>query len=540
VSSDLSKPSLSEASRDRASNSGIIESSRAPATHHATRSLLERLSVGVVIDGKYRVDQIIGRGAMGVVVAATHQHLKERVALKFLHARRNAAAGDFHSRFQREAQVSAKLRNEHITRVIDVGVWQDDAPFMVMDHLAGVDLRQALKAHGRLPVDLALEYIVQVCEGVAEAHAHGIVHRDLKPSNLFVTKRADGSDLIKILDFGISKWSAQEADFDELTQAGVVLGSPKYMAPEQLFGSATVDTRADVWSIGAIFYELLTGRPPFDCPTLQRMVAELATDRPPPRLRDAGVDVPEALEEALARCFAREREARVQNVAELASSLLDAVDAPFAEAVRQKIQAMLEPGTMKEALRASSGARALGTGSYQALATSIMSASSGAMRAPQTPPPAADIPVIAEEPARPSRITLAVGGALAAGMLLLAVVMLSRGATSAAGATASAPPRSETPLTATATSASAITAPAAPTIATSATSATSAIAPEKPAPHAPSPAHVYRAAPKPSPAAAPPPAPSAIAAPPTPPPPPAAPPPAASPKSKPNPLEDRQ
>src|SRR5439155_25315517 len=144
-------------------------------------------------------------------------------------------------------------------------------------------------------------------------------------------KRSDGSDLIKILDFGISKWSAQQADFDELTQAGVVLGSPKYMAPEQLFGSATVDTRADVWSIGAIFYELLTGRPPFDCPTLHRMVAELATDRPPPRLRDAGLDVPEALDDALARCFARDREARVQNVAELASSLLDAVDAPFAE-----------------------------------------------------------------------------------------------------------------------------------------------------------------------------------------------------------------
>src|SRR5208282_5881625 len=156
------------------------------------------------------------------------------------------------------------LRNEHIARVIDVGVWREKVPFMVMDLLVGDDLRRTLKQspNGRLPVPTALEYIVQICEGLAEAHAHGIVHRDLKPSNIYVTKRPDGTDLIKILDFGISKWSSHEEQVDELTQTGVVLGSPKYMAPEQLFGSANVDARADVWSIAAILYEMLSGRPP--------------------------------------------------------------------------------------------------------------------------------------------------------------------------------------------------------------------------------------------------------------------------------------
>ncbi|HEY2512215.1 MAG TPA: serine/threonine-protein kinase, partial [Polyangiaceae bacterium] len=157
-----------------------------PEVVEETASLLKLLTVGTTIDGKYKIDEIIGRGAMGVVVAATHIHLRERVALKFLSTKAHGDTSDFHSRFRREAQVSAKLRNEHITRVIDVGVWRERVPFMVMDHLVGYDLRRTLKSspEGRLPTALALDYVVQMCEGLAEAHAHGIVHRDLKPSNL--------------------------------------------------------------------------------------------------------------------------------------------------------------------------------------------------------------------------------------------------------------------------------------------------------------------------------------------------------------------
>src|ERR1019366_4279735 len=236
------------------------------------QALLSDLMVGSVVDGKYRVDQGLGRGAMGVVVAATHLHLGERVALKFLRYRSKAGVpDDFQTRFKREARVSARLKNEHITRVIDVGVWRDHVPYMVMDYLAGTDLRDVINTTSPMPIGTAIEYTVQVCDGIAEAHANGVVHRDLKPSNLFVTKRPDGSDLVKILDFGISKWSAGEAAVDELTQTGVVLGSPKYMAPEQLFGSSEVDARADVWSVGAIIYEMLCGRPPFDLPSFTKI-----------------------------------------------------------------------------------------------------------------------------------------------------------------------------------------------------------------------------------------------------------------------------
>jgi serine/threonine protein kinase len=347
-----------------------------------TAALLKQLTVGTTVEGKYRVDEIIGKGAMGVVLAATHIHLKERVALKFLATRAHAQADDFHSRFRREAQVSAKLRNEHITRVLDVGMWREKIPFMVMDLLTGDDLRRTLRQapEGRLSASTALDYIVQICEGLAEAHSHGIVHRDLKPSNLFVTKRHDGSDLIKILDFGISKWSAQEDQLEELTQTGVVLGSPKYMAPEQLFGSSTVDPRADIWSIGAIFYEMLTGRPPYDFPTLTRICAELAADRPPPTLMGFVPDLPPGLEAVVMRCFARDREHRVSNVAELAGDLLDAVDAPFASQVRQKIGSMLDPKGMGSQLVSSSGAMALGTPNYRSLSMtgSIPSVSSSA------------------------------------------------------------------------------------------------------------------------------------------------------------------
>ena len=352
--------------------------SSAPLSDDADRAILKKLEVGAIIDGKYRIDEVIGRGAMGVVVGATHMQLHEKVALKFLHVKGQGDHGEFHTRFRREAKVSAKLKNEHITRVLDVGL-SDNLPFMVMDHLVGADLRAMLNAKGRLGVAQAVDYIVQVCEGVAEAHAKGIVHRDLKPSNLFVTTRSDGSDLIKILDFGISKWSA-EGEVGELTHTGVVLGSPKYMAPDQLFGSSDVDARADVWSIGAILYEMLAGQPPFNQSSLARICAELSSARMPPSITASNPDVSSALEAVIFRCFERERTARIQNVALLAGALLDAVNAPFASEVRVRIAATLDPSAAKDplaslghltttgAFRASPSSR--GSGSTQAGVTS--------------------------------------------------------------------------------------------------------------------------------------------------------------------------
>ena len=257
-------------------NSGVSPRAQPP--------LSRELTIGTVVNGKYRIESLLGRGAMGVVAECQHLELEERVALKFLLAAGNTGNEDLGVRFLREAQMSARLKNEHISRVVDVGVWDGAVPYMVMEYLEGKDLRATIRAHGRLPPERAIEYAVQACEGVAEAHARGIVHRDLKPSNLFVTRRADGSDLIKILDFGISKWNVPEHEIGEGTETGIILGSPKYMSPEQIFASSKVDARSDVWSLGAIVYEMLVGRPPFDLATFAQTCAELSTDRSPPSI----------------------------------------------------------------------------------------------------------------------------------------------------------------------------------------------------------------------------------------------------------------
>jgi len=337
------------------------------------QSLLTQLTPGTVISGKYRIDSILGRGAMGVVVAATHLELREAIALKFLYAKTDGSE-DFKSRFRREAQVSAKLRNEHITRVLDVGTWREGAMYMVMEYLAGNDLRKMIRTQGPFPIGAAVEYIVQVCEGVAETHAHGIIHRDLKPSNLLVTKRADGSDLVKILDFGISKWTAMGEEEGELTQTGVVLGSPKYMSPEQLFGAGSVDSRTDIWSIGAILYELIGGRPPYDQPSLARICADLAGNKPPPRLRDQRTEVTPELEAVVLHCLERSVDLRIQSVADLAGDLLAAVGSPYAEQVRTRIRQTLDPAGTSAAnssLRQPGGS----TGTYTSLAFADASAS---------------------------------------------------------------------------------------------------------------------------------------------------------------------
>ncbi len=340
----------------------------------AAQALLSELTVGTVVDGKYKIDEVLGRGAMGVVVAATHSELGERVALKFLRYQPKAGGtDDFQTRFKREARVSARLKNEHITRVIDVGVWRARVPYMVMDYLHGHDLRQVIKSGVQIPVAMAIDYTVQVCEGIAEAHEQNIVHRDLKPSNLFVTRRPDGTDLMKILDFGISKWTPGEAEVEELTQTGVVLGSPKYMAPEQLFGSAEVDARADVWSIGAILYEMLCGRPPFDMPTFTKICAELATDHMPPSLVARRPEVTPELEKVVMKCFLRPPAERMQNVADLAGELLEAVQAPFAQAMRARIAATLGARAGKDGLSISGPLSMSTSGSF----SSVLSQSSG-------------------------------------------------------------------------------------------------------------------------------------------------------------------
>ncbi|MCC6648226.1 MAG: protein kinase [Polyangiaceae bacterium] len=254
---------------------------------------------------------------MGVVVSALHTQLGERVAIKFLLG--DALDPQLVARFLREAQAAVKVKSEHVARVIDVGTLESGAPYMVMEHLVGQDLAQVVELGGPLSESTAIEYVLQACEAIAEAHAHGIVHRDLKPANLFLTRRADGSTLVKVLDFGISKQLDAAGQID-LTATQTALGSPAYMSPEQVRSARHVDQRTDLWSLGVILTELVTGRHPFSAPTMSAMMAAIVAD-PPRRLRELDPRANEALDLAVARCLEKDPSRRFDSVAALATAL---------------------------------------------------------------------------------------------------------------------------------------------------------------------------------------------------------------------------
>jgi len=280
---------------------------------------------GDVVGGKYRVLRMLGAGGMGVVVEAEHVGLRQRVALKFLHP----AVADLEvpvARFLREARAASAIRSEHVARVLDVGTLDGGAPYIVMEYLTGTDLRGILGRRGPLEVEDAVDYVLQACEALAEAHALGIVHRDIKPSNLFLTNHPDGSPLIKVLDFGIAKVLRQHSvsgvdeDNVTLTGNGLVVGSPRYMPPERLRDASNVDPRTDIWAIGIVLHELLTGESPFEAKTVSSLYYKIAADPPTP-VRRLRPDVPEGLEEAILRCLAKDPAKRMPDVAKLASSL---------------------------------------------------------------------------------------------------------------------------------------------------------------------------------------------------------------------------
>jgi serine/threonine protein kinase len=306
---------------------------------------LAHIRPGTVIDGKYLVERVLGQGGMGVVIAAMHLEENKRVALKFLEVQGDEMPDDFHARFALEARVCAKLRNPHIARVHGMGVWQGTFPFMVMDYLEGEDLRTLRKRGSRLPLGQAVGYVIQICEGLAEAHAQGIVHRDLKPGNIFITKEHDGSELVKVLDFGISKWAAGGEESNELTKAGTMLGSPKYMSPEQLTGTK-VDPRADIWSIGAILYAMLTGKPPYNFSQMTQMFMAIASGKIPAAPSTVDPTIPATVDAVVLRCLARERDDRFKDVGELAAALLAAVGSPYAAPVSGQIRLMLDPANV--------------------------------------------------------------------------------------------------------------------------------------------------------------------------------------------------
>ena len=274
---------------------------------------------GDVLAGKYRVERVLGRGGMGVVVAAHHLQLDEHVALKFLlpGALQNPEAV---RRFVNEARAAVKIKSEHVARVIDVGQLESGSPYMVMEYLEGSDLAAWLRQRGVMPVEQAVDFVLQACEAIAEAHTLGIVHRDLKPANLFCIVRPDGQPSIKVLDFGIAKVTAAGPPIPALTSTTAVLGTPMYMSPEQLRVSKSVDARTDIWSIGVILFELLTARPPFEAEGLTDLVLQIAT-APALPLRSLRPHVPPGLEQVIATCLQKDRALRYASVADLAMAL---------------------------------------------------------------------------------------------------------------------------------------------------------------------------------------------------------------------------
>jgi eukaryotic-like serine/threonine-protein kinase len=275
-------------------------------------------AVGDVLAGKYRVDKILGIGGMGMVVAATHLEIDQRVALKFM-LPGGQDSPESSARFLREARAAGRLNSEHVCRVMDVGRFDSGAPYIVMEYLQGENLGAVLRRRGPLRVSEAVDYILQGIEGLAEAHAHGIIHRDLKPDNLFLHKRNDGGASVKVLDFGISKISIAGLS----TKTGDIMGSPAYMAPEQMESTRNVDHRADVWSLGVVLYQLVAGKAPFHGDTLPLLCLHVVNDEPTP-MSEIRADLPDGFEDVVMKCLRKEPPERYADVGELAQAL-----APF-------------------------------------------------------------------------------------------------------------------------------------------------------------------------------------------------------------------
>jgi serine/threonine-protein kinase len=254
---------------------------------------------------------------MGVVVAATQIELDRPVALKFLLPKVLERPG-LVTRFSREARAAAKLESEHVARVLDVGTLDSGAPYIVMEYLEGRDLASLVSSRGAVPCDQAVGYILQACEAVAEAHSLGIVHRDLKPGNLFLANRTSGAPVVKVLDFGLSKFA--NPGEENVTSESSILGSPLYMSPEQLMSARTADARSDIWSLGVVLYELLTARAPFQYERIAGLVTAIL-QKPPAPMDEGGAGVPPGLQSVVLRCLEKDPAMRFPSVAHLAHAL---------------------------------------------------------------------------------------------------------------------------------------------------------------------------------------------------------------------------
>ncbi|MFO0661522.1 MAG: serine/threonine-protein kinase [Polyangiaceae bacterium] len=335
---------------------------------------------GDILVNKYRVERVLGEGGMGVVLAATHLQFETLVAIKLLHPQVANAAPEVLQRFQTEAKAVVRLKSEHVARVMDVGTLDTGEPFLVMEYLEGQDLSEMLEKRGPLPVDEAIAYMLQACDGVAAAHAQGIIHRDLKPANLFVSKGVDGLPCIKVLDFGIAKASGGSSF--NMTSTAAVMGTPLYMSPEQMRSSKIVDVRSDVWSLGVILFQMLTGTIPFIGESMPELVLAVVQNPVPPISRP---DVPLALAQVVEACLAKDPGQRIQSIGALARAL-----APFGDEDAPKTAARISRvlGESTSAAGGASSRASLPDGALPDLPTAPLPRTPAAqvtMPAPRTP-----------------------------------------------------------------------------------------------------------------------------------------------------------
>ena len=310
-----------------------------------------------MLDGKYRIERVLGIGSMGVVVSAAHLHLGQMVALKLLRAE-VLKSTEVVGRFLREARSAVRLKSEHVARVIDVGTLPNGAPFIVMEYLEGRDLGVILRER-RLSLEEAASYGLQALEGLAEAHSLGIVHSDLKPANLFLTLGADGAPLIKVLDFGISKARELSASDFVQTQEFALIGTPAYMSPEQMQSARDVDGRADLWALGVVLYELVYARRPFPGETMAELCSNVLRE-PPRSFPTLEPPVPPAFEAVLLRCLEKDLARRYQTAAELAIALAPFVPGGGLEAVA-RIERTVEAGLRRSRPPSEAAGWGLGT-----------------------------------------------------------------------------------------------------------------------------------------------------------------------------------
>jgi eukaryotic-like serine/threonine-protein kinase len=293
--------------RDRSQREGAPSGS-ARRRHRETPA--DRARIGGVVASSYRIDEFLGRGAIGAVFGGVHLRLDRPVAVKFVDPSL-VDEPQIRARFQREAKIAAQIGSSHAVEVFDYGLGDDGAPYLVMERLVGEDLHQRLQRDGPLPLDRALRIAKQVCRALAAAHDNGIVHRDLKPENVFLVQRDGEKEFVKVVDFGLSTFV--QSDDTRLTRAGQSIGTPLYMAPEQA-GAAQVDARVDVYSLGVLLFEMTTGRLPFEAPTLQALLVALSTGTPR-SLRYYDPSLPQDLDELVVRFMARDPNGRPKSAA---------------------------------------------------------------------------------------------------------------------------------------------------------------------------------------------------------------------------------